>query len=138
MSHCKNLVGWLWSRRNLRQQGSKRNRGGEGEGVGQGLDKPLDFLATFEERFSARLHTSDFGNSTITNVQQHLQQQRHCLSDTATIRFYGPGLLKLFFKCSIKILGLTLSVGLPSLDRRKGQSRASSRAPTRGPLGNAG
>ena len=85
MFHCKNLVDWLWSRRNLQQQVSKRNRGGEGEGVGQGLDKPLDFLATSEERISARLHTSDFGNSTITNVQQHLQQQRHCLSDTATI-----------------------------------------------------
>ena len=37
---------------------------GEGEGVGSGLDKPLDFLATSEERFSARLLTSDFGNST--------------------------------------------------------------------------
>ena len=55
---------WLWSRRNLQQQVSKRNRGGEGEGVGQGLDKPLDFLATSEERISARLHTSDLGNST--------------------------------------------------------------------------
>ena len=138
MSHCKNLVGWLWSRRNLRQQGSKRNRGGESEGVGLGLDKPLDFLATLEERFSARLLTSDFGNSTITNVQQQLQQQRHCLSDTAKIRFYGPGLLELFFKCRFKILGLTLSVGLPSLGRRKGQSRASSSAPARGLLGNAG
>ena len=31
--------------------GSKRNREGEGEGVGLGLDKPLDFLATSEERF---------------------------------------------------------------------------------------
>ena len=55
---------WLWSRRNLQQQGSKRNRGEEGEGVGLGLDKPLDFLATSGERFSARLLTSDFGNST--------------------------------------------------------------------------
>ena len=55
---------WLWSRRNLQQQVSKRNRGGEGEGVGLGFDKPLDFLATSEERFSARLHTSDLGNST--------------------------------------------------------------------------
>jgi len=57
-------VDWLWSRRNLQQQGSKRNRGGEGEGVGSGLDKPLDFLATSGERISARLLTSDFGNST--------------------------------------------------------------------------
>ena len=37
---------------------------GEGEGVEQGLDKPLDFLATYEERISARLLTSDLGNST--------------------------------------------------------------------------
>ena len=43
----------------------KRDRGGEGEGVEQGLDKPLDFLATYEERISARLLTSDLGNSTV-------------------------------------------------------------------------
>ena len=56
MSHCKNLVGWVWSRRNLLEQGSKRNREGEGEGVGLGLDKPLDFLATLEERISRTMH----------------------------------------------------------------------------------
>ena len=96
----------------------------EGEGAGLGLHKPLDFLATSEERFSRRLATSNFGNSTITNVQQQLQQQRHCLIDTATIQFYGPGLLKPFGKCSFKMMGATLLVGLPSLGRRKGQVKS--------------
>ena len=65
LPHCKNLVDWLWSRGNLLQQSSKKNRGGEGEGAGLGLHNPLDFLATFEERFSTRLVTSNFGNSTV-------------------------------------------------------------------------
>ena len=83
---------------------------------------PVDGRATVEERFSARPLTSDLGNSTITNVQQRLQQ-RHCLSDTATIRFYGPGSWN-FSSSAIQDSGSTLSAGLPSLERRKGQSKS--------------